>query len=393
MAPLTALFDRDLRAGALPGAVALVADGDGVEVAVVGTRSFDGAPMTRDSIFRIASVSKPITAAVVMTLVDDRTLALDEPVATWLPELASPMVVRTPEAAVDDVVPARRPITVHDLLTFRGGHGFPEDFSLPAVSLLFTALRQGPPSPQGAVPPDEWMRILATIPLLHHPGESWLYNAGADILGVLVSRATGLPFRDVLAERIFRPLGMRDTGFHVPADQLHRFTTSYRPDPDGAGLLVADPPDGEWSCPPVFPSGAGGLVSTVDDLLAFQRMLLAGGVGADGTRVLAPESVTLMTSNDLTATQRAESLLFLEGQGWGFGGSVDVEQIDPWNAPGRYGWVGGSGTAAHIIPAVRSITILLTQVAMTSPTPNTIMREFWSYVATRSNQPALRLQG
>lgn len=388
MAPLTELFEPHLRAGALPGAVALVADGDDVEVAVVGARSFDGAPMTRDSIFRIASVTKPITAAAVMTLVDDGTLALDDPVATWLPELASPMVVRTPEAAVEDVVPARRPITVHDLLTFRGGHGFPADFSLPAVSMLFTALHQGRPSPQGVAPREEWMRTLATIPLLHHPGESWLYNTGADILGVLVSRAAGLPFGDVLAERIFRPLGMRDTGFHVPADQLHRFTTSYQHDPDGAGLTVADPPDGEWSRPPTFPSGGGGLVSTVDDLLAFQRMLLAGGVSDNGTCVLAPESVALMTTDHLTADQRTASLLFLEGQGWGFGGSVDVEQIDPWNVLGRYGWVGGSGTAAHIVPAAHSITILLTQVPMTSPTPPPVMREFWTYAATRSNQPA-----
>ena len=139
---------------------------------------------------------------------------------------------------------------------------------------------------------------------------------------------------------------------------------------------------------PTFPSGGGGLVSTLDDLLAFQRMLLAGGVSDNGTRVLAPESVALMTTDHLTADQRTASRLFLEGQGWGFGGSVDIEQIDPWNVPGRYGWVGGSGTAAHIVPAAHSITILLTQVQMTSPTPPPVMREFWTYAASRSNQPA-----
>src|SRR5205823_215114 len=141
-------------------------------------------------------------------------------------------------------------------------------------------------------------------------------------------RVTGRPFAEFLAERIFGPLAMRDTDFHVPAAKLDRFTTAYRP--DESGLVVTDPPQGQWSVPPAFCSGAGGLVSTVDDLLAFQRMLLAGGAGADGVRVLAPESVALMTTDHLTTAQRVASSLFLEGQGWGFGGSVDVERTASW---------------------------------------------------------------
>ena len=372
--PLSELLDRRVQDGTLPGAVAAVATGDDVEVAVVGARSVDGPQMTRDTIFRIASVSKPITAAATMALVDDGTLALDDPVARWLPELASPMVVRTPQSPVDDVVQARRAITVRDLLTFRSGHGFPADFSLPAVSLLFSELRQGPPAPQETAPPDEWMRVLATIPLLHHPGDAWLYNTGADILGVLIARVTGRRLPEFLAERIFAPLAMRDTGFHVPAAELHRFTTAYRP--DASGLVVTDPPDGQWSTAPAFSSGAGGMVSTVDDLLAFHRMLLAGDAG-----VLSPESVALMVTDHLTADQRAASTHFLEGQGWGFGGSVDVERTAPWNVPGRYGWVGGSGTAAHIDPLGHGITILLTTVAMENPTPPPVMREFWAHTA------------
>jgi CubicO group peptidase (beta-lactamase class C family) len=369
---LTDMLDRHVQAGTLPGAVAVVATGDDVEVAVVGARGIDGAPMTRDTIFRIASVTKPITAAAAMVLVDEGRLGLDDPVARWLPELASPVVVRTPSSPVDDVVPARRGITVRDLLTFRGGHGFPSDFSLPAVGLLFGELRQGPPAPQETAPPDEWMRVLATIPLLHHPGDAWLYNTGADILGVLIARVAGQPFAEFLDERIFGPLAMHDTGFHVPAAKLDRLTTAYRPDP--AGLVVTDQPDGQWSTAPAFCSGAGGLVSTVDDLLAFQRMLLAGGAG-----VLSPESVARMVTDHLTADQRAASALFLEGQGWGFGGSVDVERIAPWNVPGRYGWVGGSGTAAHIDPVGHGITILLTAVALESPAPPAVMREFWAH--------------
>jgi CubicO group peptidase (beta-lactamase class C family) len=372
--PLTELLDRHVRTGMLPGAVAAVASGDDVEVAVVGARGLDGPPMTRDTIFRIASVGKPITAAATMVLVDEGLLGLDDPVARWLPELASPMVVRTPASPVDDVVPARRAITVRDLLTFLGGHGFPADFSLPAVGMLVNELRQGPPAPQDVPAPDEWMRILATVPLLHHPGDSWLYNTGSDILGVLVARVAGRPFAEFLAERIFAPLGMRDTGFHVPAADLHRFTTAYRP--DGSQLTVTDLPDGQWSTAPAFCSGSGGLVSTLDDLLAFQRMLLAGGAG-----VLSPQSVALMTTDHLTAEQRAASTFFLDGQGWGFGGSVDVERTEPWNVPGRYGWIGGFGTAAYIDPVGHAATVLLTAVGLESPAPPVVMRDFWTHTA------------
>lgn len=372
--PLTELLDRHGRAGTLPGAVAAVASGDDLEVAVVGAQSIDGPPMTRDTIFRIASNSKPITAAATMVLVDDGVLGLDDPVARWLPELADPVVVRTPESAVDDVVPARRPITVRDLLTFRGGHGLAADFALPAVGLLFSELRQGPPSPADVVAPDEWMRVLAGIPLLHHPGEEWLYNTGSDLLGVLVARVAGRPFDEFLAERVFAPLGMRDTGFHVPAADLGRFTTAYRP--DGPRLAVTDPPEGQWSTPPAFCSGSGGLVSTLDDLLAFQRMLLAGGGD-----VLSPRAVALMTTDHLTAEQRAASTFFLHGQGWGFGGSVDVERTEPWNVPGSYGWIGGFGTAAYVDPVGHAATVLLTAVGLESPAPPAVMGEFWAHAA------------
>ncbi|HEY8790765.1 MAG TPA: serine hydrolase domain-containing protein [Actinopolymorphaceae bacterium] len=366
--------------GSLPGAVGLVALGDRLEVEAVGSLDIDGtAPMARDSIFRIASITKPITAAAVMMLVDDGRIALDDAVEEWLPELASPSVVRTPRSAVDDVVPAARSITVFDLLTFRAGHGFPSDFSRPAVGLLFSELTQGSPMPQAPPAPDEWMATLSRIPLLHQPGESWLYNTGSDILGVLIARVSGTPLPEFLAERLFEPLRMIDTGFDVPAGNRDRLTSYYRPDSSG-GLELADAPDGQWSSPPAFPSGAGGLVSTVDDWSAFARMLLAEGT-ADGRRLLTPASVRQMTTDHLTQAQRDASSLFLEGQGWGFGGSVDVAAIDPWNVAGRYGWVGGTGTSAHVTPATGSIAILLTQRAMTDPTPPAHMRDFWRYAA------------
>ncbi|MFE3251101.1 serine hydrolase domain-containing protein [Streptomyces sp. NPDC059209] len=370
--------------GPLPGVVALVARGDRTETAEVGSADAAGTtPLTRDSIFRIASVTKPVVAAAVMMLVEDGRISLDDPVDRWLPELASPMVVRTPAGPVDDVVPAVRAITVFDLLTFRSGHGFPSDFSLPAVAPLFSELKQGPPRPQHVAAPDEWMAKLSRIPLLHQPGEAWLYNIGSDILGVLIARVTGRSLPEFLAERIFEPLGMTDTAFEVPAGKRDRVPHYYRADGTG-GLELVDAPDGQWSTVPPFPSGAGGLVSTADDLHAFAKMLLADG-RADGKAgdkaLLSPESVARMTTDHLTRPQRDAGTLFLEGQGWGFGGSVDIAAVDPWNVAGRYGWIGGTGTAAHITPSTGTVTILLTQLEATGPVPAPLLRDFWRYAS------------
>jgi CubicO group peptidase (beta-lactamase class C family) len=380
MSNLHDILQTSVSNGSVPGAVGLIARGDRVEVAAAGSADVDGtAPMARDSIFRVASITKPITAAAVMMLVEDGRIALQDPVREWLPELASPAVVRTPASPVDDVVPPVRPITVADLLTFRAGYGFPSDFSLPAVGLLFSELKQGPPQPQLVAAPDEWMAALSRIPLLYQPGEAWLYNTCSDIAGVLIARVSGRPLPEFLAERLFEPLGMIDTGFGVPAGKLDRFTSYYRTDPAG-GLELVDAPGGQWSSLPAFPSGAGGLVSTVDDWHSFARMLLAGE-RADGRQLLSPASVRQMTTDQLTQPQRDASRLFLEGQGWGFGGSVDVEAIDPWNVPGRYGWVGGTGTAAHITPSTGAVTILLSQLEMAGPTAPALMRDFWRYAA------------
>jgi CubicO group peptidase (beta-lactamase class C family) len=376
MAKLHDILQASVDDGSVPGAVALIATGDDVEVAVAGSVDTDGsAPMARDTMFRVASITKPITAAAVMMLVDDGRLRLDDPVAQWLPELAAPSVVRTPQSPVDDVVPANRPITVRDLLTFQAGYGFPPDFSLPAIQPLFADLLQGPPQPALVPAPDEWMTRLSHIPLLHQPGEAWLYNTSSDIQSVLIARVSGMTLPDFLIERLFAPLGMADTAFQVPGTKRDRFTSYYRAS-QPAGLELVDAPDGQWSHQPAFPSGAGGLVSTADDWLAFARMLLAGGA-----QLLAPESVRLMMTDNTTERQRTDSELFLEGQGWGFGGSVDIAAIDPWNTPGRYGWIGGTGTAAHLTPDTGLVTILLTQVELSGPTAPDIMRAVWRYAA------------
>ncbi|MEU7579934.1 serine hydrolase domain-containing protein [Streptomyces sp. NPDC041068] len=364
--------------GSVPGAVGLVAHGDDVQVVAAGSIDVEGsAPMERDSLFRIASITKPITAAAVLLLVEEGQLALDAPIDQWLPELAKPSVVRTPDAPVDDVVPATRPITVEDLLSSRTGWGFPADFSLPAVQPLFAVQKDGR-SLRNWPDPDTWLGLLAQVPMLHQPGDAWLYGTSSDLQGILIARASGRTLPDFLAERVFEPLGMTDTAFEVPAVKRHRFTSYYTPNPDGT-LALTDGPEGQWSRLPRFHSGGGGLVSTADDWLAFARMLLNSGE-TGGRRLLTPASVHRMTTNHLTTGQRAGVELFLEGQGWGYGGQVDVTASAPWNVPGRYGWAGGTGTTAHIVPSTGTVAILLTQVAMDSPEPPPLMRDFWSGV-------------
>ncbi|MFF4114522.1 serine hydrolase domain-containing protein [Streptomyces sp. NPDC001714] len=380
VSPLHATLRRHVEAGTVPGAVGLVARGDDVEVVAVGHTDVEGsASMARDSLFRIASVTKPITAAAVLMLVDEGRIGLGDPVADWLPELAKPMVVRTPASPVDDVVPAVRPVTVEDLLSFRSGWGLAADFALPAVRALSAV--QDHSRPFGDWPdPDTWLGLLAQVPMLHQPGEAWLYGTSSALQGILVARVSGRTLPDFLAERIFEPLGMRDTAFEVPAPKRHRFTSSYAPAADGT-LRLTDTPDGAYSSLPGFPSGGGGLVSTADDWLAFGRLLLNAGAAPDGRRLLTATSVSRMTTNHLTAAQRESAALFLEGQGWGYGGSVDVTPAGPWSVPGRYGWVGGTGTTAHLVPATGTVTVLMTQAAMTSPAPTAMMRDFWRVAA------------
>ncbi|MDS0139671.1 MULTISPECIES: serine hydrolase domain-containing protein [unclassified Amycolatopsis] len=377
MTALSELLTR--HTGDLPGAVALVARGDQVEAAAVGSADAEGTvPMARDSLFRIASLTKPITTAAVLLLVDDGELALDDPIARWLPELASPVVVRTPDGPIDDVVPVVRPITVADLLTFRSGYGITEDMTQPAVDLLLQVLGHPAASPR-ALSPDDWLAALAQVPLLHQPGEEWLYDTGSDLQGVLIARVSGRPLPEFLAERLFEPLGMADTGFTVPTPALGRFTSAYRRGEEGLRLI--DSPEGRWSAPPPFPSGAVGLVSTADDLLAFAKFLRDEGT-AGGHRLLTPESVHRMTTDHLTPAQREAARPFLHGQGWGYGGSVDVDAKQPWEVPGRYGWIGGAGTALHLTPATGTVSVLLTQVELTSPEPTPLMKEFWTYAAS-----------
>ncbi|MFI5494619.1 serine hydrolase domain-containing protein [Actinoplanes sp. NPDC051859] len=354
--------------GELPGIVTLVARGEHVRVDAIGTTAFGGdVPMRRDTVFRIASLTKPVLAAVTMMLVEDGLLELAEPVHRLLPELAGQRVLARIDGPLDDTVAAHRPVTVEDLLTFRLGFGqIVEPTFDPPWPIVERAaalgLVLGPPDPRTVHDPDEWIRRFGTLPLMRQPGEQWQYNAGSLVLGVLVARAAGKPLGDVLRARLFDPLGMRDTGFWLPADRARELPAHYMTDPETQRLVEhTDTGPEVWSSPPVFPSGAGGLVSTVDEFHTFARLLLDRGVH-DGTRLLSERSVELMSTNQLTPEQVKTAGMLLGGAGWGFGMAVTVA-TDDTSAPGRYGWSGGYGTSWFNDPHEGLTGIAFTQVS------------------------------
>ena len=383
VADLHDALSRHVERGDLPGLIALVAHGGATHVEVIGTRAFgDAEPLPRDAIFRIASLSKPIAAVAAMTLVDDGTLALDDPVDALLPELAARRVLRRIDADLDDTVPARRPITVEDLLTYRLGLGTP--MAPPGTYPIQRAEEQlqlatlGPPWPPPPLTPDEWVARLGTLPLMHQPGEAWLYNTGGHVLGVLLERATGVPLEALLRDRLFDPLGMTDTAFSFTPAQRDRMTTAYLPDPDtGEPVLHDGIDDSWWGRPPAMPNAAAGLVSTVDDLWAFAQLFLDGGVHG-GRRIISEASLALMTTDHLTPEQRqAGSAILGPHDSWGLGLAVPSAGGDRAHIPGGFGWNGGSGTSWRCDPERDLTGILLTQRAMSSAEPPPLFDDFW----------------
>lgn len=352
----------------VPGLVALVASGDDVHVEVLGTLSVSGPPVARDSLWRITSVTKPVTGVATMALIEEGLIGLDEPVDTLLPELARPRVLRRMDGPLRDTVPADRHITTRDLLTFTFGFGMvTQMFMAPGpwpVQVAVDELRLGalgPPDPAAKPDPDTWMARFGSLPLMAQPGERWMYNTGAHVLSVLLARAAGQSFGEVLRTRIFEPLGMKDTAFWT--SQRDRLATAYLPTP--GGLVVADPPDGAWSKPPAFEDGAAGLVSTADDLYVFARMFLDGGAP-----VLAPESVAAMTIDQLTPEQKARGGLgldFFDHQSWSYCQAVQDT--------GAFGWNGGYGTSWLVDPARDLVVIVQTQRMFESPEPPQVHRD------------------
>ena len=374
---------RHVEAGKMPGLVTLVSHRGRAHVDAIGTMAFGKqTPMRRDTIFRLASMTKPITAVGAMILVEECKLRLDDPIDEWLPELANRRVLRSIDGPLDDTVPAKRRLTLRDLLTFRSGYG--EVAFISPTCPLQQALAEA------RLPLSEWpfrgtteelMKRLAGLPLACQPGERWLYHMSAEILGVLLARVAGKSLATFLRERIFEPLGMKDTGFHVPEAELARVPTCSGRDYASGNVVVLDEARGGWVArPPAFESGGGGLVSTVDDLLAFGKMML-GKHEPGHERVLSRPSIELMTMDHLTREQKSVSPFF-EGfwdtRSWGLGLSVVTARHDLADVPGRFGWDGAFGTSWHVDPKEEMVGILMTQRRPDLLGMAPIVLDFWT---------------
>lgn len=368
--PIATAIATYVDAGEMAGAATLVWRGGAVvQSAAVGWRDIEARlPIERDTIFRIASLTKPITSAAALMLVEDGRIALDEPIARWAPEFALMRVLRSPDGPLDQTDPAARPITFEDLLTHRSGLTYGGIHAGPISQAYADALGGDIDS---TVAPDDWIAGLAALPLIDQPGAAFHYGHSTDLLGLLLARIDGAPLGEVLQRRIFAPLGMKDTGFIVPADKRGRRARMYgfdaaerlteRPAGPGGSFIAERPED------MAYVSGGQGLWSTLDDYLAFARMFVGGGA-VDGVRMLRPETLALMTGNRLTEGQRAKAeilgLPVFTGHGFGLGVAV---VLDPEKAPvtrcrggvGTVGWPGAYGGWWQADPTDGSVMIFL----------------------------------
>ncbi len=389
---------RHIKESRLPGLVALIYHRGHEHVHAIGSFAFDGkVPMERNTIFRLASMTKPITSVAAMSLVEECKIRLDDPIDNWLPELKDRRVLRTIESPLNDTVPAKRRITLRDLLTFRSGYG---EIGLIAPTSPLQMAMIDAQLPLSTWPltftSDEFMKRLGKLPLAHHPGELWLYHMGAEILGVLIARVSGKSLSSFLRDRIFEPLGMNDTDFYVPEAKLDRFPTCYGTNfpmvdyvpsssisSSNLEIIVLDEArGGNYSRTPIFESGGGGLVSTVDDLLAFGKMMLNKGAYC-GERILSRPTIELMTTDHITPDQKAVSPFFenfWNNRGWGLGLSMVTKRFDIADVPGRFGWDGAFGTSWYIDPNEDLIGILLTQRRPDVIAIPTFIQDFWTSV-------------
>ncbi|WP_448625246.1 serine hydrolase domain-containing protein [Geodermatophilus sp. URMC 64] len=367
--PVADVLQAQVDSGRLPGFVAAVRHDGDTEVLAGGRLAVDGrAPMEPDTLFRLASVTKPFGGALTLALAEDGVLGLDDAVGRWLPELAEPRVTARRGGPLEDTVPAVRPITVRHLLTNTAGLGW-----APGLGPLEQAMNDrgvGPSALPPELSPDEYLARLGELPLSGQPGETWNYHTCSDVLSVLLSRATGRSVADLLADEVTGPLGLADTGLR--AVDPHRLPPLYWPT-DG-GLDVVDPPDGVLAGRPRFQSLSCGLVSTAPEVLAFLCAVADGG-----GPVLSAASAAAMTRDALTPEQRAAGREFLgRGRSWGLQVGVDTERVRPWRSPGRWGWDGGTGTTAWVDPSRDLAAVLLTQRMMTGAHDEP--DEFWAAV-------------
>jgi CubicO group peptidase (beta-lactamase class C family) len=354
-------------AGDLSGFVTLIwRKGEELQFNALGQRDIaSGAPMTRDTLFRIASMTKPITSVAALMLMEEGKLRLDDPISKWMPEFTDMRVLKDAQGPVEDTYPAPRAITIEDLMTHRSGLAYGFTSIGPIAYAYQKALGDVLTNQMG---PDAWLAALAKLPLSYPPGDRFHYSHATDVLGFLVGRISGMAFRDFLFKRLFEPLGMVDTDFWIPPAKRSRMATMYRLKDDMSALEVAPFP--LVDAPPAFCGGGGGLISTLDDYLKFARMLLGDGE-VDGVRLLQPDTVALMRTNRLSDAQRAVPFMgipFWAGQGFGLGLSVitDVEK-QAWmgaGSNGGFGWPGAFGTWWRGDPEEDMILIYLIQNSM-----------------------------
>jgi CubicO group peptidase (beta-lactamase class C family) len=367
LARIPPMLQGVIDAGDLSGAVTLIwRAGEELQVNALGRADIGaGRPMRRDTLFRIASMTKPITSVAALMLLEEGKLALEDPIAKWAPEFAEMRVLKDPAGPLDETYPAPRQITVEDLLTHRAGLAY----SFMSVGPIAHAHHQA----LGDVlttemDPDAWMKALAALPLSYPPGERFHYSHATDVLGFLIGRIAGMPFREFLMRRILGPLGMGDTDFWIPPEKRERAAVVYRQIEETGALEPVD--FARRTAPPGFCGGGGGLVSTLDDYLRFARMLLNEGE-LDGARLLRPETVALMRTNRLTEAQREHTFMgipFWVGSGFGLGVSVILDAAkQAWmgaGTDGAYGWPGAFGTWWRVDPKEEMILIYLVQNSM-----------------------------
>jgi CubicO group peptidase (beta-lactamase class C family) len=360
LARIPEALQRHIDSGDLAGAVTLLwRHGEVVQVNTLGSRNLElDLPMERGTLFRIASMTKPVTTLAALMLLEDGKFALDDRIDRWAPEFGTLRVLRDPNGALDATEAASRPITFDDLMTHRAGLAY----AFTSIGPIAKAYEEALGTP---LAPDPWMAALGKLPLSFQPGQRFHYSHATDVLGFIVGRIAGMPFRDFLLERIFNPLGMRDTDFWIPPVKRGRAAVVYRADTTTDTLQRVPFP--EHDAPPAFCAGGGGLISTADDYLTFARLLLQGGA-VDGVRLLTPQTVALMCTDRLTPAQRQIPFMgipFWAGQGFGLGLSVisDPEK-QAWmgtGSTGAFGWPGAFGTWWQADPALDMVLLYMIQ--------------------------------
>jgi CubicO group peptidase (beta-lactamase class C family) len=380
LARIGAAMQRYIDAKEIPGAVTLVARrGKIVHVGVQGMKAFESAdPMTRDTIFRIYSMTKPITSVATLMLYEEGKLRLTDPVSKWIPELAKPRVLRDKDGPLDATDPSPSEISVRDLLTHCSGLVY----NFTTSGTLAKAYADAGVSGSGStLPSAEWAKRLGALPLAHAPGTKWNYSVSTDVLGLLVERVSGVPFAEFLRTRIFEPLGMKDTAFLVSDDKLERFATNYVVPADGKIRAIDEPKTSTYRKMPAFPSGGGGLVSTVDDYARF-ALMLAGGGKLGSHRLLSPKTVELMASDHLTPSEFATFGLrgyrAFGGNSFGLGVMVQTEQAGyrGLGSLGKNGWGGAAGTWYWVDPEEDLVAVLMIQRMAFGSEPIAISRDF-----------------